>query len=63
MALRLLSGEIELHAIPKWQDSRRRVFNGSRAMLFEVGYNAVDLKWFVQYSGPQVFGFVVASAS
>jgi hypothetical protein len=31
-------------------------------MLFEVGYNPVDLKWFVQYSGPQVFGSVGASA-
>jgi hypothetical protein len=63
MALRLLSGEIELLATRKSQESRRRVFNGSRAMLFEVGYNAVDLKWFVQYSGPQVFSFVGASAS
>jgi hypothetical protein len=31
-------------------------------MLFEVGYNPVDLKWFVQYSGPRVFSFVGASA-
>jgi hypothetical protein len=29
-------------------------------MLFEVGANPVDLKWFVQYSGPQVISFVGA---
>jgi len=70
MELRLLSGDIE-RAIRESQEDRRRVFNGSgasrvgggsRAMRFEVGYNPVDLKWFVQYSGPQVFSFVGASA-
>jgi hypothetical protein len=31
-------------------------------MLFEIGVNPVDLKWLVQYAGPQVFSFVGASA-
>ena len=31
-------------------------------MLFAVGAKPVDLKWFVQYSGPQVFSFVGAPA-
>jgi len=31
-------------------------------MLLEVGCNPVDLKWFVQYSGPWVFRFVGAPA-
>lgn len=44
------------------QPWRERVGGDSRAMLFEVGFNLVELKWFVQYSGPQVFSFVDAPA-